>query len=72
MRIHFLFKLFIKYGGDGGSKKYNRGVNSRNVYIAPEESVQYTLNKTPGTLKQKVMIMEAHGDLNITDDYTRD
>ena len=40
-----------------------RGVNSRNVYIAPEESVQYTLNKIPGTLKQKVMIMEAHGDL---------
>ena len=59
----FPIQALHKVWGDGGSKKYNRGVNSRNVYIAPEESVQYTLNKIPGTLKQKVMIMEAHGDL---------
>jgi hypothetical protein len=59
----FPIQALHKVWGDGGSKKYNRGVNSRNVYIAPEESVHYTLNKTPGTLKQKVMIMEAHGEL---------
>jgi hypothetical protein len=59
----FPIQALHKVWGDGsGPTPFNRGVNSRNVYIAPEESVQYTLNKIPGTLKQKVMIMEAHGD----------
>ena len=59
----FPIQALHKVWGDGsGPTPFNRGVNSRNVYIAPEESVQYTLNTTRGTLKQKVMIMEAHGD----------
>ena len=41
------------WGAGPGPSPFNRGVNSRNVYIAPEESVQYTLNKTPGTLNKR-------------------
>jgi len=50
------------WGAGPESAPFNRGVNARNVYIAPEESVQYTLNNKQGKLQQKVMIMEAHGD----------
>jgi len=50
------------WGAGPESAPFNRGVNARNVYIAPAETVQYTLNDKQGKLQQKVIIMEAHGD----------
>ena len=50
------------WGSGPETTPFNRGVNARNVYIAPTETVQYTLNNQQGKLQQKVIIMEAHGD----------
>lgn len=60
----FPLQALHKIWGSGPTNKpFNRGVNSRNVYISPSESVQCNISGKSTTIKQKVMVMEAHGDL---------
>lgn len=59
----FPLQALHKVWGDGGSAKYNRGVNARNVYLGGDlETVSYTLGGSPVEFRQKVLYMEVHGD----------
>ena len=52
-----------KVWGDGGGT-YNKGVNSKNVYVSSNpENVNFTVGNTEYTKLQPVLVMEAHGDL---------
>jgi hypothetical protein len=55
--------LHKKWGAGGGDPPFNRGVNSKNVYIGGgTEKVTYTLSGVNVSMDQKVLYMEAHGD----------
>jgi len=59
----FPIQSLHKVWGDVAGK-YNKGVNSRNVYIGENaENVSYIHNGTLKSMSQKVLYMEAHGDL---------
>ena len=59
----FALQSLHKIWGDGGDKKYNNGVSSRNVYVsADKETVVASVSDAPVSLTQKVLVMEAHGD----------
>lgn len=59
----FPLQALHKVWGDKNGQ-YNKGVNSRNVYVSPTmENVQCYVGPTDKfTLKQQVMYLEAHGD----------
>jgi len=61
----FPLQALHKVWGDGGTAKYNHGVNCRNVTISPEkESVNFTIQgKSSTPVTQNVVAMETHGDL---------
>lgn len=51
-----------KVWGDGNGM-YNKGVNSKNVYIGSNpENINYKLSGNSYSKNQKVLYMEAHGD----------
>lgn len=52
-----------KVWGDGGGT-YNKGVNSKNVYLNPnQETVSCKVGDSTFSMLQSVLVMEAHGDL---------
>ena len=58
----FPLQAVHKVWGDGGGK-YNKGVNSKNVYVSPDqESVNFKVGANNYTVQQQVLYMEAHGD----------
>lgn len=58
----FPLQTLHKIWGDGGGK-FNHGVNNKNVYISNLENINYKIpGKNSVQVKQKVIIMEAHGD----------
>ena len=60
---YFELQTLHKVWGDGGGV-YNKGVNSRNVYVGHQsENINYILNGNSYSKNQKVLYLEAHGDL---------
>ena len=57
----FPLQTLHKIWGDAGGK-YNHGVQNKNVYVAPEENVSFTINGATKSVNQNIIIMEAHGD----------
>ena len=57
----FPLQTLHKIWGDAGGK-YNHGVQNKNVYVAPEENVSFTIKGATKNVNQNIIIMEAHGD----------